>query len=152
MPQISALSSSITSRTVEVEKASAFGQKFVQAVGKLAFCAVLAVMTACSTQGPLKPSSGAASEGAVKESAPETTAVKRVPKFGLALGGGAARGFAHVGVIQVLEEAGLKPDFVVGTSAGSLVAAFYASGKNGAQLQQLSETMDEATITDWTMP
>jgi NTE family protein len=78
--------------------------------------------------------------------------MKRVPKFGLALGGGAARGFAHVGVIQVLEEAGLKPDFVVGTSAGSLVAAFYASGKNGAQLQQLSESMDEATITDWTIP
>jgi NTE family protein len=152
MPQISAPSSSITSLTVEVEKASAFGQKFVQAVGKLALCAVVAVMTACSTQGPLKPTSGAASEGAVKESAPETTAVKRVPKFGLALGGGAARGFAHVGVIQVLEEAGLKPDFVVGTSAGSLVAAFYASGKNGAQLQQLSETMDEATITDWTIP
>ena len=90
MPQISAPSSSITSLTVEVEKASSLGQKFVQAVGKLALCAVVAVMTACSTQGPLKPSSGTASEGAVKESAPETTAVKRIPKFGLALGGGAA--------------------------------------------------------------
>ena len=48
------------------------------------------------------------------------------PKVGLALGGGAARGFAHIGVIQVLEEAGLRPDLVVGTSAGSLVAALGA--------------------------
>jgi NTE family protein len=77
---------------------------------------------------------------------------KRLPKIGLALGGGAARGFAHVGVIQVLEEAGIKPDFVVGTSAGSLVAALYASGKNGAQLQTVAETMEEAALTDWTLP
>ncbi len=74
------------------------------------------------------------------------------PKIGLALGGGAARGFAHVGVIQVLEEAGIRPDFVAGTSAGSLVAAIYASGKNGAQLQRVAETMEEATIADWTLP
>jgi NTE family protein len=68
------------------------------------------------------------------------------------LGGGAARGFAHIGVIQVLEEAGIRPALVVGTSAGSMVAAFYASGKNGVQLQQLAQTMEEATLTDWTLP
>lgn len=78
--------------------------------------------------------------------------VKRPPKVALVLGGGAARGFAHVGVIQVLEEAGLRPDMVVGTSAGSLVAAIYASGKNGTQLQQIAETMEEAMLTDWTLP
>ena len=77
---------------------------------------------------------------------------KKPPKIGLVLGGGAARGFAHVGVIQVLEEAGIRPDLVVGTSAGSLVAAFYASGKTGSQLQQVSETMEEATFADWTLP
>lgn len=77
---------------------------------------------------------------------------KRAPKVGLALGGGAARGFAHVGVIQVLEEAGLRTDLVVGTSAGSLVAALYASGRNGAQLQQVAEAMEEAAFTDWTLP
>jgi NTE family protein len=70
----------------------------------------------------------------------------------LALGGGAARGFAHVGVIQVLEEAGINPALVTGTSAGSLVAALYASGKNGAQLQKVAETMEESTIADWTLP
>ena len=83
---------------------------------------------------------------------PAPPIVKRPPKIGLALGGGAARGFAHVGVIQVLEEAGLRPSYVVGTSAGSLVAAIYASGKTGAQLQQVSEAMEEAAIADWTLP
>ena len=78
-------------------------------------------------------------------------AVKVPPRIGLALGGGAARGFAHVGVIQVLEEAGIRPTLVTGTSAGSLVAALYASGKSGAQLQQVAETMEEATIADWTL-
>jgi NTE family protein len=74
------------------------------------------------------------------------------PRIGLALGGGAARGFAHIGVIQVLEEAGIQPDLVVGTSAGSLVAALYASGKNGAELETLALTMDEGAITDWSFP
>jgi NTE family protein len=83
---------------------------------------------------------------------PAPVVPKIPPKIGLALGGGAARGFAHVGVIQVLEEAGIRPDFVAGTSAGSLVAAIYASGKNGAQLQRVAETMEEATIADWTLP
>jgi NTE family protein len=55
-------------------------------------------------------------------------------------------------VIQVLEEAGIRPDLVVGTSAGSLVAAFYASGKTGAQLQHIAESMEEATFADWTLP
>ena len=76
----------------------------------------------------------------------------KVLNLGLALGSGAARGFAHVGVIQVLEEAGIQPDLVVGTSAGSLVAALYASGKNSTQLRRVAETMEEAEITDWMMP
>lgn len=83
---------------------------------------------------------------------PAQEPAKRPPRIGLALGGGAARGFAHVGVIQVLEEAGLRPALVSGTSAGSLVAALYASGKTGAQLQQIAETMEEAAFADWTLP
>jgi len=57
-----------------------------------------------------------------------------------------------VGVIQVLEEAGLHPQVVTGTSAGSLVAALYASGKNSQELRRVAETMEEAEITDWMMP
>ncbi len=74
------------------------------------------------------------------------------PRIGLALGGGAARGFAHIGVIQVLEEAGVKVDFVAGTSAGSLVAALYASGKSGPEMAALALSMDEGAITDWSFP
>lgn len=81
--------------------------------------------------------------------APQVAAPLRI---GLALGGGAARGFAHVGVIQVLEEAGIRPHYVAGTSAGSLVAALYASGKSPLELRQVAETMEEAAITDWVLP
>jgi NTE family protein len=78
--------------------------------------------------------------------------VLRPPRIGLALGGGAARGFAHIGVIQVLEDAGIKPDLVVGTSAGSLIAALYASGRSGQELAATALTMDEGAITDWAFP
>jgi len=54
--------------------------------------------------------------------------VSRKLRIGLALGGGAARGWAHVGVIRVLEQAGIKPDIVCGTSIGALVGATYAEG------------------------
>jgi NTE family protein len=97
----------------------------------------------------------AACAGTPRTEAPVTPPVatpKPPPRVGLALGGGAARGFAHVGVIQVLEEAGIKPALVVGTSAGSLVAALYASGRNGQQLQAVAMQMDEAAFADWTLP
>lgn len=103
---------------------------------------VLCLATAACTIAPPAP-------GPALSSPVELT---RAPRVGLALGGGAARGFAHVGVIQVMEEAGIRPDLVVGTSAGSMVAAFYASGRTGSQLQRIAETMDEATFTDWTLP
>ncbi len=108
----------------------------------MALLVAAAVLSACST-APRSPLPA------------EPVAVpvpKRAPRVGLALGGGAARGFAHVGVIQVLEESGLRPDLVVGTSAGSLVASIYASGRSGAQLQQVAESMEEAAFTDWTLP
>jgi NTE family protein len=52
----------------------------------------------------------------------------------------------------VLEEAGIRPDLVVGTSAGSLVAAMYASGKTGTEMAATAQTMDEGAITDWSFP
>lgn len=89
---------------------------------------------------------------AVPAAAAEPPRPLRQPRIGLALGGGAARGFAHIGVIQVLEENGIRPDFVCGTSAGSLVAALYASGKTGPELATLAQGMDESAITDWAFP
>jgi len=84
--------------------------------------------------------------------APPPPPLRRRPRIGLALGGGAARGFAHIGVLQVLEEQGIRPDLVVGTSAGSMVAAMWASGKGGVELGSLAMSMDEGAIADWAYP
>ena len=54
---------------------------------------------------------------------------RRLPRLGLVLGSGAARGWAHVGVVRALERAGIRPDLVCGTSVGALVGAAYASGE-----------------------
>jgi NTE family protein len=69
-------------------------------------------------------------------------------KIALALGGGAARGFAHVGVIKALEAQGITADIVVGTSAGSVVGALHASGLNGFQIQELSMDMGVDQVLD----
>jgi len=79
----------------------------------------------------------------------EPPVVERPPaKIALALGGGAARGFAHIGVIKALEAQGISPDIIVGTSAGSVVGALYASGLNGFQIQELSMNMQEDQVLD----
>ena len=111
---------------------------------------LIVLLTACQSV-PVSPT-GTPVPAATEPVAAPVARPARPPRVGLALGGGAARGFAHIGVIQVLEEAGIKPELVVGTSAGSLVAALYASGRSGAALAQLAQTMDEGAITDWVFP
>ena len=101
-----------------------------------------ALIGACTT-APERP---------VAKAPPTLPKVERPLKIGLALGGGAARGFAHIGVIKVLEAQGFVPDLVVGTSAGSLVGALYAAGNNGYALNKLALEMDEAAISDWSVP
>ncbi|UTY60953.1 patatin-like phospholipase family protein [Massilia sp. erpn] len=81
-----------------------------------------------------------------------TPPAQRKIKIGLALGGGAARGFAHIGVIKALESQGIVPDLVVGTSAGSVVGALYAAGNSASKLQRMAYDMNEAEISDWAMP
>jgi NTE family protein len=78
--------------------------------------------------------------------------VPPAPKIALALGGGAARGFAHIGVIKALEAQGIVPDIVVGTSAGSVVGSLYAGGHNGFDLQKVALQLDEAQVGDWALP
>jgi NTE family protein len=73
------------------------------------------------------------------------------PRVALALGGGAAKGFAHIGVIKMLEANGIVPDIITGTSAGSVVGSLYASGLNGMQLQAKAMQLDESELTDWTL-
>ena len=127
-------------------------------LGALPVVLFLLVLAACQTAPPkpAEPPPVVVAPAVVAPSVPVEPPVARPPlkppRIGLALGGGAARGFAHIGVIQVLEENGIKPDLVVGTSAGSLVAALYASGKGGAALGQLADSMDESAFTDWSFP
>ena len=87
-----------------------------------------------------------------RPSGPAQAAVPGAParpvKIGVALGGGAAKGFAHIGVIKMLEANGIQPVVVAGTSAGSVVGALYASGMDAYALQQKAVALDEASIRD----
>ena len=74
------------------------------------------------------------------------------PVLALVLGGGASRGFAHVGAIRELERAGYSPRIVVGTSAGSFVGALYAGGNDGDALLQIAEGMREDELRDVVLP
>jgi len=131
------------------------GVSFTRGARVLCAAAVLSGLSACASligdaARPLPPQ---ATPVPVPGSAPVVVKpAPRPPRIGLALGGGAARGFAHIGVLQVLEENGIKPDLVVGTSAGSVVAALYASGKTPVELNTMAMTLDESSITDWVFP
>ncbi len=89
-----------------------------------------------------------------KPTAPPAPTIKPAPpkpvkiKIGLALGGGAAKGFAHIGVIKMLEANGFQPEVVSGTSAGSVVGALYASGMDVFALQKNAVALDETSIRD----
>ncbi|KAF0812032.1 putative NTE family protein [Andreprevotia sp. IGB-42] len=99
-----------------------------------------ALLAACSSTPPVTPD-------AVPKPLPQAQPVKPL-KIGIALGGGAARGFAHIGVIKMLEANGIHLDVVAGTSAGSVVGSLFASGLDAFQLQENSFSLDEAKIRD----
>lgn len=105
---------------------------------------VVAALSGCVTPPPVPSEPPPSPPVVVKPAAP--------PRVALALGGGAARGFAHIGVIKVLEAQGIKVDIVTGTSAGSVVGALYASGLSGFELQRLAMDLDEDKFTDWSLP
>lgn len=101
-------------------------------------CLLVALCAACATPPPAP----------VVEPPPP---LPPPPKVALVLGGGGARGFAHVGVLKLLDTQGLKPDLIVGTSAGSVAGALYAAGYSGFDLQEMAFALDRATIADWSM-
>ncbi|MNX28163.1 NTE family protein RssA [compost metagenome] len=75
--------------------------------------------------------------------------VKR-PKIGLVLSGGGAKGFAHIGVLKVLEEAGIKIDYIGGTSMGAVIGGLYASGYNASQIDSIfKRTNFDELINDY---
>lgn len=73
------------------------------------------------------------------------------PRLGLALGGGFARGIAHVGVLRVFEREGIPISFVGGVSAGSMVAAAYASGATPDEIEAVARTMKFKDVAKWTV-
>ena len=83
-----------------------------------------------------------------KPSAPTASVSVAPVKVGVALGGGAAKGFAHIGVIKMLEANGFEPVVISGTSAGSVVGALYASGMDAFAMQEKAVALDEASIRD----
>lgn len=93
-------------------------------------------MSACSTMTPATPA---------------VAPVLEAPRVALVLGGGGAKGFAHVGVIKALEEGGITPTIVVGTSVGSLVGSLYASGIQPSRLEQIALTTADSELLDFTL-
>ena len=71
------------------------------------------------------------------------------PLVALALGSGGARGFAHVGVIKALEDAGIEPDIVTGSSSGAIVAALYAGGRRARELEEIALALGKTELVDF---
>jgi len=90
--------------------------------------------------------------GCFWKEAPPPPVVKPPAKVALVLGAGASRGFAHIGVLKILEANRVPMHLIVGTSAGSLVGSMYAYGFNAFQLQSLSFPVEKGDIIDLTVP
>jgi len=110
-------------------------------IGKVALAIILALsLFSCQTEAP-RPTPEAA------VAAPP----KREPKIALVLGGGAAKGFAHVGVIRVLEQEKIPISMIVGTSVGSLIGGMYAANPDSFQLEWLAFKIDRNDILDFSI-
>jgi NTE family protein len=99
----------------------------------ITFCLILIVLGLCSCQ--------------TLQKAPE----KKEPKIALVLGGGSAKGFAHVGVIRVLEQEKIPVHMIVGTSVGSLIGGIYAANPDSFQLEWIAFKIDKNDILDFSL-
>src|SRR5712691_8345740 len=82
---------------------------------------------------------------------PSLASPAKIPSIGLALGGGFARGIAHVGVLKVLEEENIPIRFIAGTSVGALIGAAYCSGVSPAELEQIATRVRFKHFARWTL-
>ncbi|MDQ3027843.1 MAG: patatin-like phospholipase family protein [Pseudomonadota bacterium] len=80
-----------------------------------------------------------------------TPAGGTAPRVALVLGSGGPRGFAHIGVLKVLEEAGVRPDLIIGSSVGAMVGALYAAGKSAAELETLARDLNVMEFFEFRM-
>jgi NTE family protein len=87
-----------------------------------------------------------------RQTVPEALPVEqpRIPKVGIALGGGFARGLAHIGILKVLEEENIPVDFIAGTSVGSVIGAAYASGISAKELEEVAALVRFKDFSRWT--
>ncbi|MGE5242204.1 MAG: patatin-like phospholipase family protein [Bacteroidota bacterium] len=115
-------------------------------IGLLAL-GLVASLAGCATVAPAVPA-------ARQASAAPLAPIKRTdhPVVVIVLSGGAARGFAHTGVLRVLDENGIKPDAIVGTSAGSVVGALYAGGIRGDALVEAALELQREQVIEFTYP
>lgn len=118
-----------------------------------------AMTTGCALTGQNGPSEQSASQSLMPRPLAEVGNASALtssintgrPTVALVLGGGGLRGFAHVGALRALEEAGIKPDIVVGTSAGSVVGAAYASGMDLEQIKSAAMNVKVSALMDFTL-
>ena len=108
---------------------------------------LISLLAACSVAPVLAPVTNLPGE---LQSQP--LAGKNRALVALVLGSGAARGFAHVGVLKVLEANGIQADIVVGSSSGAVVGALYAGGIRGHELVEAAAELDMGNLTDWIFP
>lgn len=78
--------------------------------------------------------------------------MKKRLKLGLALGGGSARGLAHIGILKTLHKHKIYPDYIAGTSMGAVIGAMYASGYSPEQIEEIAKTTNWKKIVDFTVP
>ena len=103
--------------------------------------AVLSLSACPSTSAPPQTS----------KNTPPSSKTKPKAVIGLALGGGASKGFAHIGVIKVLRENGIPVKVVTGTSAGSIVGSMYASGMSPDRMELEAEILGKTELVDLTL-
>lgn len=82
----------------------------------------------------------------------QTDSDSKTPKIGLVLSGGGAKGFAHIGVLKVIDSLGIKVDYIAGTSMGAIVGSLYASGYSGKQLDSIFRSLDFDRVINDNLP
>lgn len=113
---------------------------------KISMAVIVLLLAGCATFAPPPQLER------MPKSVPVPPEIAGKTRWALALSGGSARGFAHIGVLRVLDEAGLKPDLIVGTSAGAIVGSLYASGLSVQQVESAVRAMDRSLFNDVVLP
>ncbi len=109
------------------------------------FVLFLLFMTSCAVKEVQSPSP-------VVQPPPTVQAPAKPARIALVLGAGASRGFAHIGVLKVLESNKIPIHLIVGTSMGSVIGSLYAYGNDAFQLQKMSFSIEKGDIFDYTLP